>query len=295
MQDRSPAPPIRPRKRAAPSLLKWTGSKRAQAARIAELLPEHRRYFEPFLGGGAMLYWASSKNALAGDIYPPLIAFWRLVQDDADLLMDNYEQQWRQLQAELDTRDASSLPRGGQLPRAFYEARQRFNEQQSPLDLNFLMRTCVNGIMRLNSRGEFNNSFHLSRRGMAPARFRQVVQAWRRVIGQVVFVCQDYEATVSEAQAGDFVYFDPPYAGNRQRYAANLDVERFFGVLESLNRRDVKWALSFDGRRGDRDLTHPVPPKLYRRQLFLPNGNSAVHKVLNGPLEAVHEALYLNY
>ncbi len=279
----------------APPLLKWTGSKRAQAASIVELLPEYRRYIEPFLGGGAVLYLAASDNALAGDIYPPLIEFWKLVQNDPELLADDYERQWRQLQEELKELEPSSLTKGSGLPRTYYEARRRFNEHQSPLDLNFLMRTCVNGIVRFNDRGEFNNSFHLSRRGMAPARFRRALEAWRRVVGKVTFVCQDYEATVSEAQAGDFVYLDPPYAGNRQRYVANLDLERFFGVLEQLNRRNVRWALSFDGRRGDRDLTHRVPAELYCRQLYLANGNSAVHKVLNGPIKPVYEALYLNY
>ena len=39
-----------------PSLLKWTGSKRCQAARIAALAPNHNRYYEPFLGGGALLW-----------------------------------------------------------------------------------------------------------------------------------------------------------------------------------------------------------------------------------------------
>ena len=57
----------------------------------------------------------------------------------------------------------------------------------------------------------------------------------------------------------------------------------------------MKWALSFDGKRGEKDLTHEVPADLYRRQLFLVSGNSAVGKVLNGPVEEVQESLYLNY
>jgi DNA adenine methylase len=157
------------------------------------------------------------------------------------------------------------------------------------------MRTCVNGIVRFNDEGEFNNSFHLSRSGMEPQRFKSIVDSWHSVIQGVEFVCQDYAATVSAAESGDFVYFDPPYAGNKQRYIEDLDLERFFLTLEELNRRGVKWALSFDGRRGEKDLTHAVPASLFRRQRFLAGGNSAVNKVLNGPVEQVEESLYLNY
>ena len=94
---------------------------------------------------------------------------------------------------------------------------------------------------------------------------------------------------------GRLCLFDPPYAGNKQRYTEDLNLDRFFGVLADLNRRQVSWALSFDGKRGERDLTHKVPEDLYRRQLFITSGNSAVGKVLNGPVEEVQESLYLNY
>ena len=113
------------------------------------------------------------------------------------------------------------------------------------------MRTCVNGITRFNDDGRFNNSFHLSRKGMDPRQFEPSVRAWHARIQGVRFVCQDYAETVSAASPGDFVYLDPPYAGNRQRYIHNLDLDRFFGVLESLNRRGARWALSFDGRAAE--------------------------------------------
>ena len=278
-----------------PSLIKWTGSKRAQAASITGLLPEYERYIEPFVGGGALLYLAGRETALAGDLYGPLIDLWKLVQDDPERVIADYTEQWSSLQEELNSLDSTQRKKRSGIPKYYYRVRRRFNAEHGPLDLNFLMRTCVNGIVRFNEAGEFNNSFHLSRRGMAPRRFAGVVRKWHTAIANVAFVCQDYEATLADARPGDFVYLDPPYAGNQQRYVQDLDLTRFFKVLKRLNSQGVKWALSFDGKRGDADLTHAVPSELYKRQLYLHNGNSAVNKVLNGPLENVVESLYLNY
>ena len=147
-----------------PSLLKWTGSKRSQAARIAALAPSHNRYYEPFLGGGALLYMLGKPGAVGADIYAPLIAFWNLVRDNPERLIFDYAQQWAALQADL--------------PGYFYVVRDRFNAEQRPEDLNFLMRTCVNGIVRFSKGGQFNNSFHLSRKGMLPQRFAKIVREW---------------------------------------------------------------------------------------------------------------------
>src|SRR5690606_15072809 len=264
-----------------PSLLKWTGSKRGQAARIAALAPAHDRYYEPFLGGGALLYMLGRPGAVGGDLYGPLIAFWTLARDDPGRLIDDYARQWTALQADL--------------PGYFYAVRDRFNAGQRPEDLNFLMRTCVNGIVRFSKKGDFNNSFHLSRRGMAPSRFASIVRQWSARLQGVEFREGDFEQTTADARAGDFLYLDPPYAGNRQRYIDGLDVARFHRALDDMNRRGVKWALSFDGARGKTAYAHAPPAGLYKRKVLLKSGHSAVSKVLNGPVETVTESLYLNY
>jgi DNA adenine methylase len=157
------------------------------------------------------------------------------------------------------------------------------------------MRTCVNGIVRFSKAGDFNNSFHLSRRGMSPERFAPVVRTWSARIQGVTFVVRDYRETLAETRPGDFVYLDPPYAGNHQRYIGGIDETALFAALDDLNRHGVAWALSFDGQRGERVYRADVPPQLYKRKLALVSGHSAVAKVLNGPLETVSEALYLNY
>ena len=264
-----------------PSLIKWTGSKRSQLKSISKEIPEFKRYFEPFLGGGAVLSIAAHPGAVAGDIYAPLIKLWSLIQTDPQLIVCDYEQQWTYLQTNT--------------PDYYYTVRSRFNLNPNPLDLNFLIRTCVNGIIRFNKEGKFNNSFHLSRRGMQPTRFANTVAYWHDLIQGVKFVCQDYSETISEAKQGDFIYFDPPYAGNKMRYTDNLNIDKFFTELEELNRRNVKWALSFDGLRGTSDFSYPIPKSIYRQKLLLFSGNSPVRKVLGKNIEPVYEYLYMNY
>ena len=248
---------------------------------IMAYAPTFKSYYEPFLGGGALLYLLACPGAIAADVYSPLIAFWKMVRDEPEYLIDNYRQQWSILQESL--------------PEYFYIVRDRFNASGQPEDLNFLMRTCVNGIVRFSKKGDFNNSFHLSRKGMLPSRFAKVVRAWTPKLQAVELRCGDFEETLHDALKGSFVYMDPPYAGNKQRYIGDLDLPRFYNTLENLNHRDVKWALSFDGTRGATDYKHTIPKDVYRRRIMLNSGYSAVAKVLNGPVEMVTESLYLNY
>lgn len=289
----SPAPQVQPPsgtqfatnlskpKASVPPVIKWTGSKRLQAAQITALLPSFNRYFEPFLGGGALLYFAAQHDCHASDIYKPLIDFWLLVKENVDSLIEHYAAEWRRLQEDL--------------PGHFYVVRDRFNANPNPYDLCFLSRTCVNGIIRFNDKGAFNNSFHLSRKGMVPERFAVAAREWASRLTRTTFSCGDFEQALSAARQGDFVYFDPPYAGSRNRYQENLDQERLLRVLDVLSSRSVKWALSFDGLRGEDDFRQPIPKGLYKRHLLLESGHSLVKKVLSGDVQAVQESLYLNY
>lgn len=264
-----------------PSILKWTGSKRKQASEIASYFPKYERYFEPFLGGGAMLYLVGTPGAYANDIYSPLIEFWNLVKNDKDALIKYYSEEWNELQKNI--------------PEHYYKIRDRFNKNPNGLDLSFLTRTCVNGIVRFNKEGEFNNSFHLSRKGMEPHRFAKIVEKWNEKIQGVNFTNFDYREILEITKKGDVVYLDPPYAGSNNRYIENLDINSFMNELEKLNKKGVKWLLSFDGQRGEDSLEYPVPVDLYKRKMFLSNGNSTLNQVLNGEVKEVKEALYINF
>lgn len=283
------------KEKSIPSLIKWTGSKRKQASLIANEILPFKRYFEPFLGGGALLYLCASKNTVAADLYKPLIDLWILIQKEPEKVIDDYTEKWKQLDVEYRQLQSAGIKNKGGLPKVFYDCRSNFNETQNPLDLNFIMRTCVNGIVRFNGKGEFNNSFHLSRQGMKPEKFRENVFLWNQRIKEVTFKSQDYRQTVAEAEKGDFIYFDPPYANSHNRYVKDLDLNLFLETLEQLNAKGVLWAVSFDGSRGESYYKAEFPKELYKRKIFLSNGNSSLNNILNSKKEEVLESLYLNF
>lgn len=278
-----------------PSLIKWTGSKRKQASLIAKEIPPFNRYFEPFLGGGALLYLCANENAVASDLYKPLIDLWLLIQKEPEKVISDYTQKWNFLDAEYKELQAKNVKNKNGLPKIFYDCRDNFNKTQNPLDLNFIMRTCVNGIVRFNDKGEFNNSFHLSRQGMKPEQFKKNVLLWNERIQGVIFKSQDYRQTVEEAKSSDFIYFDPPYANSHNRYVEDLDLASFIETLEKLNSKNINWAVSFDGSRGNSNYKTELPKEIYKRKILLSNGNSTLNNLLNSRKEEVLESLYLNF
>lgn len=280
-----------------PSVIKWTGSKRKQAKEIISLAPNHDRYIEPFLGGGSVLFLAADKNSIGSDIYKPLVDLWLLVKEDPYALIDNYSTRWSILKAELDElrNGRASNSTGKNIPETYYTIRDSFNDSPNPLDLNFILRTCVNGIVRFNTKGEFNNSFHLSRDGMKPETFAKNVLIWHEKIQNVQFFNQDYEDTINLATSKDFVYLDPPYFNSKNRYIDNLDFDRLLKNLEYMNSKSIKWALSFDGSRNDNSYEHFISAELYKNKYSLKNGISTMRNTLSKQKEYVLESLYTNY
>ena len=67
-------------------VIKWSGSKRSQAQQIASYLPEFDTYFEPFVGGGSVLYAVAPEKAICGDICTPLIELWQIIKNNPALL-----------------------------------------------------------------------------------------------------------------------------------------------------------------------------------------------------------------
>jgi DNA adenine methylase len=261
--------------------IKWSGSKRSQSRAILSIIPQFNRYFEPFVGSASIAYAISPTTGICGDICGPLICLWKAIQSDHEKIAGQYNQRWERLQNEDH--------------RVFYEIRDRFNKYHDPADLLFLSRTCVNGLIRFNKAGEFNNSLHYTRKGIEPSRLKSILASWSGRLQGIEFRNGDYWETTQDIEKDDFIYLDPPYLNTKGRYYGTIEYGRFLQYLQWLNKQKVKYALSFDGRRGDTDYSIEVPRELYQRHIMLPSGNSSFKKVMDKKCEPVLESLYLNY
>lgn len=265
-------------------VIKWSGSKRKSAEFITSFIPATGSYFEPFLGGGSILGAVGKRPGYAGDQIPELIGIWNLVKSDPNFLADSYEKNWNGLQKQGHT--------------YYYKIRERFNTQRTPEDLLFLSRTCVNGLIRFNTNGDFNNSLHHTRPGIHPDTLRTIINEWSKIVSQTKFLSTDYEKLLAKAKAGDIVYMDPPYMGNKGRYKnEEFDFERLWRNLEDLNRRKIKWILSLDGKSGDRDYstTLATPQDLSKEAYVIDGESSAFPRLLNSRLDKVTESLFLSF
>jgi DNA adenine methylase len=270
-----------------PSLVKWTGSKRKTVEQIIKYFPKKiDKYFEPFLGSGSILYAVKSlypnSKVYGSDIYKPLIDIFKNISQNPEDIKKNYRNDWLKLQ--------------NNFPKYFYTKRKQFNNRNNFQDLIFLSRTCVNGIIRFNKNHEFNNSLHLSRRGMNPDAFDKVVDRWSSNIqNNSFFQCCDYSKILKHLKKNDFVYLDPPYLNSKNRYIENLDINRFFIFLRELDKKKILYALSFDGSRNDIFLDKTFPKELFKRKIKIKKTISTLSNVLNKKKLDFTESLYLNY
>ena len=265
-----------------PPVIKWSGSKRSVAKKLSQYFPVSKRYFEPFIGGGALLPFRNINYGYAGDIIPELINLWNAIKTDPENVSKEYKKRWEKLQKE-----------GHEV---FYEIRERFNRKRNEHDFLFLTRTCVNGLIRYNSKGEFNNSFHLTRPGIKPESLNEIIYIWHLIIKDIEFCHCDYHYLTEQAEEGDFIFFDPPYGGTKGRYMKDtFSFEEFFNELDRLNCRNVKWMLTFDGKAGKRNYSYELPKELYLHKILVKTGISPFTKLMNTTIDDVNESVYLNF
>lgn len=120
-------------------LIKWTGGKRRQARRIVEHFPRKiATYYEPFLGGGAVLYELLGRDIHVdriecSDTCVPLVEIWQVVRDDPDGLMRRYtERRARVRSAAVRTALDHSDCVMGKLPRSAFLSFRPPTEDRRP-------------------------------------------------------------------------------------------------------------------------------------------------------------------
>lgn len=262
-------------------VIKWTGSKRSQAKEICNLIPkDYSIYFEPFLGGGSILYHLSPNNAIVSDISTPLIKFFSILKNNPQQLIDSYYHDWNILQDDNEY---------------YYEVRKRFNENQSATDFLFLSRTCINGLIRFNKKGDFNSPFHIGRPGINPKTLEKIIILWHEKFKNYIFINCDYSNIIDNfITKNDFIYLDPPYFETKGMYHNGLDFNNLCKNIEKINLIGAKYILSYDGING-KDNTVSIPKELYKEHHYLNSGNSSFSRLFSGKNINVLESIYKNY
>lgn len=193
-------PAIRPE-----PFLKWAGGKKQLLQQFERFFPGHfQRYYEPFIGSGAVFFHLRPRAATLNDANPNLVAAYRHIQARLDDLLP--------LLATL-RRDYHALS-PIQQQAAYYHMRTRYNQlptgalEKTAL-LIVLNKTGYNGLYRENSRGRYNvpSGRYTNPKMFCEANLRAVAHALRGVL----LLSLPFSEAVERARSGDFVYFDPPY------------------------------------------------------------------------------------
>lgn len=232
----------------------------------------------------------SVKRYVCSDINGDLIALWNMIKDSPENVYKSYESLWKELNKD------ENIDRKRKF---FEEQRTIYNQNHSPEVFFFIMRTTTNGMPRYNTKGEFNNGFHITRNGIEPERLKPILMEWSNKLKRhnVEFRHCSYVDIINEAKPGDFIYMDPPYFNTKGMYMKNtMDFDELFDILGRLCDKGIKYSLSFDGKSGQVDNTCDVPQGCYVNHMYIKSGNSSFKRTIGKDRNAmVYESLYLNY
>ncbi len=272
-----------------PHPIQYQGSKRNIASDILKFFPKKvERLVEPFAGTGAISIAASTRhvthNFWFNDINKPLVKLLELIIEYPEEIADFYTEIWCQ-------QSNNSVEH-------YYKIREEFNRSNDSKLFLYLLARCVKGAVRYNSEGLFNQSPDKRRKGTQPTKMKKnIVGVSKLLKGKCIFTNFDYRDVLSQVTSSDFVYLDPPYqgvCGNRDsRYYSRIDFDDFVLALEDLNRRNVTFIVSYDGKRGEKKFGYEFPQELNLKKINIEVGRSSQATLL-GREEITIESLYLS-
>lgn len=200
----------------AKPFIKWVGGKGQLLDQLDSLLPagfenmKNVTYIEPFVGGGAMLFYMLQRypnitNAVINDINSDLAICYQTVRNSPNELIE---------QLRVIEREYYNLKAESEKKQYFLEIRDKYNKKHvGPIENTalfiFLNRTCFNGLYRVNKSGSFNVPFG---RYLNPTICDEnTIMADSELLKRVDIINCDFEATFKFAKGNTLFYFDPPY------------------------------------------------------------------------------------
>ena len=205
--------------------VKWAGGKRQIIDKLLQYAPnDFNTYFEPFVGGGALLFELSPKNAVISDFNKELINVYECIKD---------ENKFKKMCSELNHYEASHSEE------FYFEIRNKdrdktkFNkivDYKRAARTIYLNKSCFNGLYRVNSKNEFNVPFGKKLKVNTYDGGNLITVSNYLTMNDIKILCVDFEDAVKSAKKGDFVYFDPPYDSDTSTF--NSYTEDGFGKEE---------------------------------------------------------------
>lgn len=236
----------------AKPFLKWAGGKTQLIPTLNSFLPESFlkeskiTYIEPFVGGGAMLFfmlqkYPNIKKAIINDINPRLITTYKVIRDNPKSLIEELSSLQDEYRANGEYEAQKEM---------FLKLRTRFNQDSlKPSEeaalMIFLNRTCFNGLYRENSKGGFNVPFG---KYSNPTIYDEtLILSDSRLLQKVEILNGDYSHTAEYAEGYSFFYFDPPYRPLDATSNFNSYVKESFDDKEQIRLKEFYESLSKQG------------------------------------------------
>lgn len=227
--------------------LKWAGGKSRLLPSFRKYFPKsYRRYFEPFIGGGAVFFHLLPPQAVLSDLNPELINCYEIVRDQVEELIELLKRQRNE-------------------KHYFYATRKKDTGKLSALQraarFIYLNKTCFNGLYRENRSGQFNVPFGKYKNPRICD--AENLRAVSLVLQDISLKCGPFDSVLKQARKGDFVYLDPPYhplnkTSNFTNYTKHSfrheDQARLAEVVRTLSKRGCLVMLSNSDNELIRDL-----------------------------------------
>lgn len=186
--------------------VKWAGGKRQIIDKLKEYVPdEYNTYYEPFIGGGALLFELSPKNAVINDSNEELMNVYRCLCDEEKFkkmcnLLNHYEAEHsEEFYYEIRNKDKNK------------NAYSRLSDYTKAARTIYLNKACFNGLYRVNKKNEFNVPFGKKTKINTYEGSNLITISNYLTMNNIKILSIDFEEAVKDVKPKDFIYFDPPY------------------------------------------------------------------------------------
>ena len=230
----------------AKPFVKWAGGKRQILDKLKKYIPnEFNTYYEPFVGGGALLFELSPKSAVINDSNQELMNVFNVLYSDKKYSkMCKYLNKFERKNSEEFYYEIRNIDRN---KKKF----NKLNECKSAARTIYLNKACFNGLYRVNSKGEFNVPFGKKLKVNTYDGENLLNVHSYLTMNNIKILSTDFEEAVKDAKKGDFVYFDPPYDSDTNTFNSYTETgfnkdeqKRLANVFKDLDKKGVKVMLS---------------------------------------------------